>query len=108
MTTKEPIVAKAIELLQEHPHGLRYTQLRTAIHTALPDAHPKAGQAATYPCERLASYEPDVIFIPVAHAPHSNERRQTVANDSAPNLYERLGVYTALQPSWTTSSTGSW
>ena len=40
MTTKEQIVAKAIELLREHPHGLHYTQLRTAIHDALPDANP--------------------------------------------------------------------
>lgn len=40
MTSKEQIVAKAIELLQGQPHGLRYTQLRTAIHAALPDANP--------------------------------------------------------------------
>lgn len=40
MTSKEQIVAKAIELLQGQPHGLRYTQLRAAIHAALPDANP--------------------------------------------------------------------
>lgn len=40
MTSKEQIVAKAIELLQEHPHGLRYTELHKAIRAALPDANP--------------------------------------------------------------------
>ncbi len=40
MTSKEQIVVKAIELLLEQPHGLRYTQLRTAIHNALPDSNP--------------------------------------------------------------------
>ena len=40
MTNKEQIVAKAMALLQSHPHGFRYTQLRSAIHAALPDANP--------------------------------------------------------------------
>ena len=40
MTSKEQIVAKAVELLQDQPHGLRYMQLRAAIHAALPDANP--------------------------------------------------------------------
>ncbi len=39
MTTKEQIAAKAIELLQEHPHGLRYSQLTEQIHAALPDVN---------------------------------------------------------------------
>jgi hypothetical protein len=40
MTGKEQIVAKAIQLLQEHPHGLRYSELHKAIRAALPDANP--------------------------------------------------------------------
>jgi hypothetical protein len=42
MTSKDQIVAKAIELLQEQPHGLRYSELRAAILQALPDANPNA------------------------------------------------------------------
>ena len=40
MTSKEQIVAKAVELLQAHPHGLRYTELQKAIRAALPEANP--------------------------------------------------------------------
>ena len=40
MTSKEQIVAKAIELLEQHPHGLRYGELHKAIRAALPDANP--------------------------------------------------------------------
>ena len=40
MTGKDQIIAKAIELLQEHPHGLRYSELHRAIRAALADANP--------------------------------------------------------------------
>ena len=40
MTSKEQIVAKAIELLQDQPHGLSYSELHKAIRAALPDANP--------------------------------------------------------------------
>ena len=37
MTIREQIVAKAIELLRQNPHGLRYSELLRHIHEALPD-----------------------------------------------------------------------
>ena len=40
MTSKEQIVAKAVDLLRQNPHGLRYSDLRRRIHEALPEANP--------------------------------------------------------------------
>ena len=40
MTSKEHIVATAIDLLRQNPHGLRYSALRRHIQEALPDANP--------------------------------------------------------------------
>jgi hypothetical protein len=39
MASKDQIVATAIRLLEDQPHGLRYTQLHTAIRGVLPDAN---------------------------------------------------------------------
>ncbi len=42
MASKSQIVATAIKLLEDQPHGLRYSQLHTAICGVLPDASPNS------------------------------------------------------------------
>jgi hypothetical protein len=62
MTTKgQIIVAKAVELLRQNPHGLRYSDLLRRIHEALPDANPNmiAGTILT-----LEVQVPDEVIKP--------------------------------------------
>ena len=51
MASKDQIVATAIKLLQDQPHGLRYTQLHAAIRSVLPDANPNSVGGAIWNLE---------------------------------------------------------
>lgn len=61
MASKNEIVATAIKLLEEQPHGLRYTQLHTAIRGVLPDANPNSIGGAIW---NLEVQVPDQVYKP--------------------------------------------
>jgi hypothetical protein len=61
MASKDQIVATAIKLLQDQPHGLRYTQLHAAIRSVLPDANPNSVGGAIW---NLEVPVPDQVYTP--------------------------------------------
>ena len=61
MASKDQIVATAIKLLQDQPHGLRYTQLHAAVRSVLPDANPHSVSNKIYDLEVQV---PDQVYKP--------------------------------------------
>src|SRR5438309_2159892 len=61
MTNKAQIVAKAILILEAQPHGLRYSQLVSAIQGALPDAKQNTITGSIW---NLESQYPKEVFKP--------------------------------------------
>lgn len=61
MASKDQIVAAAIKLLEDQPHGLRYTQLHAAIRSVLPDANPNSVGGAIW---NLEMQVPEQVYKP--------------------------------------------
>lgn len=55
------IYAKALELLEQHPEGLRFTELRTAIEEAYPNFHPKTVNGCVW---KLVQKFPEKVYKP--------------------------------------------
>jgi 5,10-methylene-tetrahydrofolate dehydrogenase/methenyl tetrahydrofolate cyclohydrolase len=55
------IYAKAIELLEQHPDGLRFTQLRKLIEESDNTLHPKTVNGCVW---KLVEKYPDKIYKP--------------------------------------------
>ena len=53
------IYAKALELLERHPEGLRFTELRSAIEEAYPSFHPKTVNGCVW---KLIQKFPDEVY----------------------------------------------
>jgi hypothetical protein len=57
----ERIYAKAFELLEQHPEGLRFTELRTAIEASDRGFHPKTVNGCVW---KLVQKFPDKVYKP--------------------------------------------
>ncbi|MEW6554480.1 MAG: hypothetical protein AB1384_09360 [Actinomycetota bacterium] len=57
----ERIYAKAFELLEQHPEGLRFTELRSRIEASDPGFHPKTVNGCVW---KLVTRFPDEIYKP--------------------------------------------
>jgi DNA-binding IclR family transcriptional regulator len=55
------IYAKALELLEQQPEGLRFTQLRSAIEASDSSFHPKTVNGCVW---KLVSRFPDKVYKP--------------------------------------------
>lgn len=55
------IVEKAIELLEQHPEGLRWTDLLTKIKESDPNFHPKTVNGIVW---KLVERFPDKVYKP--------------------------------------------
>jgi hypothetical protein len=55
------IYAKALELLEQHPEGLRFTELRGKIEKAHPSFHPKTVNGCVW---KLVQKYPDRVYKP--------------------------------------------
>jgi hypothetical protein len=55
------IYAKALELLEQHPEGLRFTELRSKIEEAHPNFHPKTVNGCVW---KLVQKFPDKVYKP--------------------------------------------
>ncbi len=55
------IYAKALELLEQHPEGLRFTELRSKIAEAYPSFHPKTVNGCVW---KLVQQFPDKVYKP--------------------------------------------
>ena len=53
------IYAKALELLEQHPEGLRFTELRSNIEAAYPMFHPKTVNGCVW---KLVQKFPDQVY----------------------------------------------
>ncbi len=53
------IYAKAVELLEQHPEGLRFTELRSKIEEAYPSFHPKTVNGCVW---KLVQKFPDKVY----------------------------------------------
>jgi len=53
------IYAKALELLEEHPEGFRFTELRIKIEEAYPNFHPKTVNGCVW---KLVQKFPDKVY----------------------------------------------
>ncbi|MFX1510167.1 MAG: hypothetical protein ACFFBR_07695 [Promethearchaeota archaeon] len=53
------IYAKALELLEQHPEGIRFTELRSAIEEAYPSFHPKTVNGCVW---KLIQKFPDKVY----------------------------------------------
>ena len=57
----ERINAKALELLEQHPEGLRFMELRSKIEASDPGFHPKTVNGCVW---KLPQKFPDKVFKP--------------------------------------------
>ena len=57
----ERIYAKAFELLEQHPEGLRFTELRSKIEESYPNFHPKTVNGCVW---KLIQKFPDKVYKP--------------------------------------------
>jgi hypothetical protein len=57
----ERINAKALELLEQHPEGLRFTELRSKIEASDPGFHPKTVNGCVW---KLPQKFPDKVYKP--------------------------------------------
>lgn len=57
----ERIEATALELLEQHPEGLRWTDLRTRIEESDPGFHPKTVNGCVW---KLVERYPDRVYKP--------------------------------------------
>ena len=55
------IYAKALELLEQHSEGLRFTELRSKIEQAYPNFHPKTVNGCVW---KLVQKFPDKVYKP--------------------------------------------
>ena len=55
------IYAKAFELLEQHPEGLRFTELRSKIEESDPTFHPKTVNGCVW---KLPQKFPDKVYKP--------------------------------------------
>ncbi len=55
------IYAKALELLEQHPEGLRFTELRSKIEEAYPNFHPKTVNGCVW---KLVQKFPEKVYKP--------------------------------------------
>ncbi len=55
------IYAKALELLEQHPEGLRFTELRSKIEESYPSFHPKTVNGCVW---KLVQKFPDKVYKP--------------------------------------------
>ena len=55
------INAKAIELLEKHPEGIRWSEMLRLIQEAFPDFHPKTINGCVW---KLAENFPDKVYKP--------------------------------------------
>jgi hypothetical protein len=55
------IYAKALELLEQHPEGLRFTELRSKIEEAYPSFHPKTVNGCVW---KLVQKFPNKVYKP--------------------------------------------
>ncbi|MFX0099892.1 MAG: hypothetical protein ACFFCS_09925 [Candidatus Hodarchaeota archaeon] len=53
------IYAKALKLLEQHPEGLRFTELRLRIEEEYPDFHPKTVNGCVW---KLIQKYPDKVY----------------------------------------------
>jgi hypothetical protein len=53
------INAKAIELLEKHPEGIRWTEMLKLIQKAYPDFHPKTINGTVW---KLVENNPDKVY----------------------------------------------
>ncbi len=53
------IYAKALELLEQHPEGFRFTELRSKIEEAYPSFHPKTVNGCVW---KLVQKFPDKVY----------------------------------------------
>ena len=53
------IYAKALEVLEGHPEGLRFTELRSAIEEAYPSFHPKTVNGCVW---KLVQKFPEAVY----------------------------------------------
>jgi hypothetical protein len=60
-TVTARIYAKAFELLEQHPEGLRYSQLRSAIEASDNSFHPKTVNGCVW---KLVERYPDRVYKP--------------------------------------------
>jgi hypothetical protein len=60
-TITERIYAKAFELLEQHPEGLRFSELRSAIEASDPSFHPKTVNGCVW---KLPQRFPDRVYKP--------------------------------------------
>jgi len=57
------INAKALELLEKHPEGLRWSELLAKIKVSNPDFHPKTVNGCIW---KLAERFPDKVYKPAS------------------------------------------
>lgn len=60
-TVTARIYAKAFELLEQHPEGLRFTELRSAIEASDRSFHPKTVNGCVW---KLPQRYPDAVYKP--------------------------------------------
>ncbi len=91
MNNKDRILAKAVELLRQNAHGLRYSELLRGIHQALPDAKPNYIAGTLVNLERLL---PDTVTKPARglflHTQFEKSATDPVATGNLPAAAERV------------------
>lgn len=55
------IYAKSLELLAQHPEGIRWTELKNMLEETYPDFHPKTINGCVW---KLAEKYPDEVYKP--------------------------------------------